>query len=156
MTNFTIEKFNIVGIAVRTTNENGQAGQDIPALWHQFLSEGIMDKIAHKVDSNIYCIYTEYEKDYTRPYTALLGCKVAHLDNIPTGLTGKTFDGGTYTCFTAKGSLSEGAVFSEWNKIWQSDIPRAYTADLEIYGEKSLNSHDAEVDIWIAIDSKKA
>lgn len=36
-----IRPFNIIGISVRTTNENDQAAKDIPALWKRFISEGI-------------------------------------------------------------------------------------------------------------------
>ena len=48
MENIKIEAFNVIGIAVKTTNENGQAGKDIPALWEKFISEGILDKIPNK------------------------------------------------------------------------------------------------------------
>ena len=43
-----IQKFNIIGISIRTTNENEQSGKDIPALWDQFISEGIAEKIPNK------------------------------------------------------------------------------------------------------------
>lgn len=147
----TINQFSVIGIAVRTTNENGQSGTDIPALWSKFLSEGIFDKIPNKIDQTVFCIYTEYEKDYTRPYTTILGCKVANLEVVPDGMVSKTFDTGNYTQRTAKGSILQGIVFEEWVKIWQSDLPRAYTADFEMYGEKAQNPEDAEVDILIAV-----
>lgn len=62
----TIETFQVIGIAVRTTNENNQAAQDVPILWN-------------------------------------------------------------------------------------SDLPRKYTADFEIYGEKAQNPENAEVDILVAV-----
>lgn len=40
-----LDTFYVIGIAVRTTNENQQAAQDIPVLWHKFMTEGIMDQI---------------------------------------------------------------------------------------------------------------
>jgi len=146
-----IAEFNIIGISVRTTNENGQAATDIPQLWAKFIGEGISGKIPGKVGEEIYCIYTHYEKDYTRPYTTILGCKVASIDVIPAGMTGLNIAASTYQQFTAKGNLNQGAVYNEWVKIWNSNIPRAYTADFEIYGGKSQNPEDAEVDIFIAL-----
>ena len=143
--------FSVIGISVRTTNENGQSGLDIPALWGQFMEQGILDKIPDIADHNLYCIYTDYEKDHTRPYTTLLGCRVTSLDNIPDGMTGKTFAEGPYTSFLAKGNLQEGVVFDTWQQIWNSDIPRAFTADFEVYGEKAQNPADAEVEIFIAV-----
>jgi predicted transcriptional regulator YdeE len=151
MDNQKINAFSIIGIAVRTTNENGQSGKDIPALWDKFMAEGFIEKIPGKIDNTLYCIYTDYESDFTKPYTAILGCKVANADNIPKGMVGKIFDGGNYTKYTAKGNLMQGVVFNEWTKIWNSNIERAYTADFEVYGEKAQNPANAEVDIFIAI-----
>jgi predicted transcriptional regulator YdeE len=151
MNTTSIAPFYIIGIAVRTTNENMQAAADIPQLWNKFLSENIMAKIPNKIGNDIYSVYTDYEADYTKPYTTLLGCKVSSLDTIPEGFTGKSFAGSKYTTFTAKGKLADGIVFQEWTKIWNTDIPRAYTADFEIYGEKAQNPDDAEIDIFIAV-----
>lgn len=146
-----IQKFHVIGISVRTTNENGQATQDIPALWNRFMTEGIAGQIPNKTDHSVYCIYTEYEKDHTKPYTTLVGCKVANLDTIPDGMTGKTIEEGTYTSRTAKGNILQGLVFNEWVKIWNSDLNRAYTADFEVYGERAQNPENAEVDIFVAV-----
>ena len=146
-----MEPFDIIGIAVRTTNENGQAGQDIPALWNKFMSEGIAAKIPNKIDDSIYCIYTEYEKDHTKPYTTILGCKVENLNNIPADMIGKSFGEATYNQYLAKGNLSEGVVFEAWTKIWNSDLDRTFTADFEVYGAKAQNPTEAEVEIFIGV-----
>lgn len=146
-----IKSFSIIGIAVRTTNENGQSGKDIPALWNRFMSEMIIEKIHNKIDTTIYCIYTEYEKDHTKPYTTILGCKVENLNIIPNGMVGKTFAEGNYSKRTAKGNILQGIVFGEWTKIWNSNIPRSYTADFEVYGEKAQNPENAEVDIFVSV-----
>jgi predicted transcriptional regulator YdeE len=146
-----IQKFSVIGISVRTTNENGQSGQDIPALWKKFMAEGISGKIPNKIDNSLYCIYTEYEKDHTKPYTTILGCLVSSLDVIPEAMIGKTIEKASYEKFTAKGNLQEGIVFKEWMKIWSADLNRSFNADFEIYGEKAQNPENAEVDIFIAI-----
>lgn len=147
----SVQSFNIIGIAVRTTNENGQSAIDIPQLWNRFLSENLISQIPNKVGDTLYCIYTDYEKDHTRPYTTLLGSKVISLDNIPAGFTGKAFTSANYTVFTAKGNITEGIVFNEWTTIWNADISRAYTADFEVYGAKAQDPENAEVDIFIAV-----
>jgi predicted transcriptional regulator YdeE len=146
-----IQSFSIIGISVRTTNENGQAGKDIPALWNRFISEGIAEKIPGKTDNSVYCIYTEYEKDHTKPYTTILGCKVADLKNIPAGMVGKTIDEENYSAQTANGNLLQGVVFNEWVKIWNSNLERIFTADFEVYGEKAQDPENAAVDIFIAV-----
>lgn len=147
-----VEPFKVIGIAVRTTNENNQAAKDIPVLWEKFMSEDILNTIPNKIDTAVYSIYTDYEKDHTKPYTTMLGCKVENLDHIPEGMVGKSFEGGNYIRFTPKGNLAEGLVINEWNKIWNMDLGRVFTADFEIYGEKARNPSEAEVDILIAVE----
>lgn len=151
MNNVKIEPFKVIGIAIRTTNENNQAAQDIPVLWEKLMKENIVENIPNKIDNAIYSIYTDYEKDHTKPYTTLLGCKVENLDIIPEGMIGKSFEGGNYVKFTPKGNLAEDLVINEWIKIWNMDLERIFTADFEIYGEKAQNPSDAEVDILIAV-----
>jgi len=151
MSTQTIQQFSVVGISIRTTNENGQSANDIPALWNKFMSEGIMEKIPGKIDATIYCLYTDYEKDHTKPYTTILGCKVENLDNIPHGMVGKTIGEGKYSKQLAKGNILQGMVFNEWKKIWTSDLQRTFTIDFEVYGEKAQNPQNAEVDIFIAV-----
>lgn len=147
----TIEEFFIIGLSIRTTNENEQSAADIPVLWNKFMTENTIENIPNKIDNSIYSVYTEYEKDYTKPYTTILGCKVSSLDNIPAGMTGKTIAKETYKQFTAKGNLADGIVIQKWIEIWNTDLNRKYTADFEIYGEKASNPENAEVPIFIAI-----
>ncbi|KAB1231484.1 GyrI-like domain-containing protein [Chryseobacterium viscerum] len=151
MNNVKIEPFKVIGISVRTTNENEQAAQDIPVLWGKMMNENIINSIPNKIDNTIYSIYTDYEKDHTKPYTTVLGCKVENLDHIPEGMVGYSFDGGNYVKFTTKGDLSKGLIINEWLKIWEMDLGRVFTADFEVYGEKAQDPSDAEVDILIAV-----
>lgn len=146
-----IEPFKIIGIGIRTTNEGQQASLEIAELWQRFLSEGILEKIPNKVDRTIYSLYTDYEGDHTQPYTALLGCKVTSLEDVPEGMDGRSFEGGQYIKTSAKGNLMEGLIVNHWAKIWEMDLSRAYTADFEAFGEKAQNPADAEVDFYVAI-----
>lgn len=149
----SIPSFYIIGIAVRTTNENGQSSIDIPALWERFMAEGIAEKIPGKTGSDIYCLYTAYEKDHTLPYTTVLGCRVNSLNSIPQGMAGLAVEEGAYEKFVATGDLAKGAVYGEWLKIWEADIPRAFKTDFEVYGAKAQQAGNAEVDIFIGIKS---
>ena len=146
-----IQKFNVIGISVRTTNENGQSGKDIPALWNTFMSEAIQSTIPGKISEELFCIYTDYEKDHTKPYTTILGCKVDSLDFIPENMVGKTIASANYEQLIAKGNLTEGVVYNKWLEIWNLDLDRSFTADFEVYGEKAENPENAEVAIYIAI-----
>lgn len=151
MQNVNIKPFNLIGIAIKTTNQNGQAAKEIPALWDRFMTENILSKIPNKINNNIYSLYTAYEGDHSKPYTTIIGCEVEHINNIPEGMTGKSFNGGNYIKITAKGDLTKGLIINEWHKIWNMNLERVYTADFEIYGDKAQNINDAEVDLFIAI-----
>ena len=140
----------IIGISIRTTNENNQAAKDIGDLWSKFMSENILGAIPNKIDSTVYSIYTDYESDHTKPYTTILGCKVSNLQSIPNGMIGKSFDGGNYVKLSAKGDLMKGLIVNKWTEIWSMDLDRVFTADFEIFGEKAQNPNDAEIDFLIA------
>jgi predicted DNA-binding transcriptional regulator YafY/predicted transcriptional regulator YdeE len=152
MTNETIKPFAVIGLAVRTTNQNQQASHDIGALWQQFLGQQIAATIPNRVGQAIYCLYTDYELDHTRPYTVILGCPVSNLAEIPAGLVGHQVPGGLYAKHLAKGSLPQGAVYRAWAEIWQADLARQFSTDFEVYTERAYNPDDAEVDIFVAIN----
>lgn len=145
-----IESFNLMGITVRTNNTSGAAAKDIPALWQRFFAEQISDKIPHKINEALYCVYTDYESDHTGDYTTLLGCRVSSLTEIPEGMQGLKIATGNYTCFEAKGKMEDGFVFQKWTEIWQAKLERAYTADFEVY-EFNGNIEALVVPIFIAL-----
>lgn len=136
---------------VMFTDEGGKAAVDIAELWQKFMSENVADKLPNKVDDTVYSLYTDYEGDHTGAYTAMLCCKVDDLNAIPEGMIGRSFGGGNYVQFTAKGDLANGLIVKEWQKIWGMDLDRAFTTDFEVFGEKVQNPSDAEVDFLIAV-----
>lgn len=143
--------FKVIGISVRTTNKDNQALQDIGKLWGQFFAEGIPEKIPNKQSGEIYSIYTDYKSDYTEEYTTIIGVPVTTLDEIPEGLTGREFQPEQFQKFVARGAMPA-AVGKAWMDIWQRDkeLNRKYTYDFEVYGAKSQQGDDAEVEIFIA------
>lgn len=146
-----IKPFTVVGISVRTTNEDGRSMTDIDRLWQRFISENVVERIPNKVDNTVYSVYTDYESDHTKPYTTVLGCRVKSLDTVPEGFTIKQIEGGDYTVFTVQGKVSEGFVGREWMKIWNASIQRAYTADFEVYDNRARDPENAVVDIFVAV-----
>jgi predicted transcriptional regulator YdeE len=90
--------------------------------------------------------YTDYEKDHTAPYTAVLDCRADSNAEVPEGMASVDIPGGTYTLDKAKGSLTEGSVFSKWTDILNNGLPRTCLADYEVYGEKAHDSQNPEVE----------
>lgn len=151
MSSQKLKSVHVIGIAVRTSNLQGKADKDIPALWQTFLETSVADKLLNRVGNETYCVYTEYESDHNAPYTVLIGCPVSNLDTVPEGMKGIVIREGDYEKFVAKGNIMQGAIWQEWQNIWQSNIERTYHTDYEVYDERSENPQDAEVDIFVGV-----
>ena len=148
-----LEGFKIIGISLETTNENGKSAEDLGKLWEQFYKDNVPSKIPNKTSDEIYSIYTDYESNYTGKYTCVIGMKVDSINQIPNGLIGREFKNGKYQKFVAKGQMPN-AIFLTWQEIWENDknLNRKYTADFEVYGQKSQNGENSEVEIYIATE----
>lgn len=152
MENHRIEPFNLIGIAVRTTNENEQAQKDLTLLWQRFMDENIREKVPNIVDETVYCVYTDFESDHTAPYTAIIGYKVSTLDEIPEGMREEEVSGGAFKKFTATGKYADHFIGDTWRRIWKTDLPRTYQHDIEVYGEQSKDPENATVDIFVGVE----
>lgn len=144
--------FKIIGIATRTTNQGGQSLQDLRKLWAQFYTDDIFGKIPNKISNEIYAIYTDYQSDFTEAYTAIIGVPVSTLDETPEGLLGREFMAEHFKKFTAKGEMPN-ANMNTWADIWQreEELNRKYNYDFEVYGDKSQNGADSEVEIFLSV-----
>lgn len=143
--------FKIIGISTRTTNKDNKSKQDLEKLWGKFMSENIFEKIPNKSSNEILSVYTDYVSDFTEDYTTILGVPVSTLDEIPSELIGREFPAENFEKFTAKGEMPN-AVVNTWTEIWRKDkkLNRKYSYDFEVYGEKSHNGENSEVEIYIA------
>jgi predicted transcriptional regulator YdeE len=149
MSNHSESAFKVIGISVRTNNNVG--GKDIGNLWGKFMNEEIFEKIPNKTSYDVYGIYTDYESDHTGDYTAIIGCHVSSFTEIPEDMVGITVPASNYEILTAKGKTPE-CVYGKWADIWENkELDRAYLADFEVYGAKSQNPLQAEIDIFVSI-----
>ncbi len=78
-----IEPFKLIGIAIRTTNEEQKAIKEIAALWQRFMSGNILEKIPDKLDYTIYSLYTWYEGDTRNLILSFLVVKCLALTKSP-------------------------------------------------------------------------
>lgn len=146
-----IPKFHIIGISMRTTNENGQSSKDIETLWGKFWGEEIQKQIPNKLNDDIYAVYTDYETDFTGPYTVIIGLPVSSLEDIPAGFSGITIEKAVYEKFVSKGKMPE-AILNTWMQIWQDkSLDRAYKADFTVHGKKYYDGDNAEVETFISV-----
>lgn len=148
----TKDSIKVIGIQIRTTNENNQQAKDIPKLWSRFQEENLFDKIPNKKSSELIGLYFDYESDYTKPYNYMICCEVTSLENIPEGLVSKIVPTSDYTIFKAEGKFPD-CIEKAWEKIWGSDLKRAYHYDFEIY--KKIDLNQSEIDVYVGVKSQE-
>jgi predicted transcriptional regulator YdeE len=143
--------FKIIGISIRTTNQNNQAQQDLGQLWQHFFSKQISQSIPNTLSSDVIAIYTDYQSDYTEDYTTIIGMMVSSLDVIPEGCIGREFKSENFMKKLAKGTMPD-AVVGTWMDIWKNDatLNRKYNYDFEVYGSNCNNGDQSEVEIYFS------
>lgn len=140
----------IVGIVVRTSNQPNEAEKEIPKLWERFYQNGGSEQILNKINGDIVALYTEYEGDYTEPYTLVIGSEVSSCDKIPDGFVCKEVPAATYAVFKVQGNFPE-SVLETWSQIWQTPLNRTYAGDMEVYpfDFDPVTNSDAKIHIAI-------
>jgi predicted transcriptional regulator YdeE len=143
--------FSIVGIDMRTTNQNGEAMKKIPAFWQKFYHSDIMKKIPSIIDpETVYAVYSDYdEQGY---YSMLIGVEAAAEKPLSGDLVSINVPASRYAIMTAKGPIPY-SIPTAWEFIWSHDFPhmRAFRADFEVYDHRSKTAHGAEVDLYVSI-----
>lgn len=145
--------FKVAGYKVRTTNENNQMAQDIGGLWQKVMSGNLLANVPNQTKQEMISLYYEYESDYTKPYSYLLGVPVDNFDALPKGMVAVEIPAQDYEVFAAKGKMPE-AIVNTWQEIWQKDkaLKRNYRFDFEVHDATSF-SEQPLVNIWIGVKS---
>ncbi len=146
-----LEEKVIVGIKIKTTNKDGKAMQDIGMTWQKLFANGIYEKISNKVNSKTMGLYTEYEGDYTKPYTFIAGAEVSKEVQIGEELESIIIPKGKYAKFIITGDV-QNSVGQAWQEIWNMDLKRKYTCDFEEYQNNSEDMQKQEIHIYIALE----
>jgi predicted transcriptional regulator YdeE len=149
-TTIDLESFIVQAMKKRTTNENDLARKDIKALWEKFYKENKTDKVSNKKSNDLLALYTEYEKDFSKPYTYYLGHKVKK-----TGLKSKDL----YFIVVPKGKYAvievfepfPDSIFNTWEEIRDSDLKRAFSVDFEVYGMDYFREKEKKMKIYLSM-----
>lgn len=152
MDSVLIKEKKLVGLRLPflTTNDNSQASIDCGNLWQQFEKENCFSKIANKISNEIFAVYHNYESDENGKYGYFIGCEVEEITDIPDGFGSLIIPGSTYIPFLAKGVMPN-CIADCWKQIWSTKLPRKYSFDFEVYGEKVADWNNAEIDVFIAV-----
>lgn len=145
---------NIIGIELKTTNENSKAFEEIPPFWQRFFQEGIIEKIPNKTSTDVYAVYTKFENEGENNegiYSLIIGCSVSSLNDTPKGFVSTVIPESDYALFELETGKPE-KVGETWQKIWkmsEKDIDfnqkRTYLSEFEQY------QSSGEINIYIGM-----
>lgn len=137
----------IIGLMIRTDNE--RAMQDIPEVCAKF-QDGWQEKIKNCINDDIVCAYLDYDEDFSKPYSYIIGCLVKNADYIPAGMACKKLPGGVFAKVEVFGEYPD-SLLAAWEDIWDSDIERAYTTDFEVYDQHFTEENDYYFNIYLSL-----
>ena len=155
-----LAEINLIGITIRTNLEaesNPETAKITPCV-QRYFHQQLFEKIPHrKKPGTTYCVYTEYESDYTGAYTYFIGEEVSSLENVPNGLETLTIPSQNYVKFTTEPGPMPSVLVGSWKKIWQmspEDLGgnRRYHTDFEMYDERASDHHNVVLDLFIGIE----
>ena len=154
-----LHEIKLVGITVRTANnrEMDSSTAKIGATMQKFFANDLQNKIPNrKKPGRVFAVYTNYESDEHGQYTYFLGEEVNDFEDIPQGFEKLTILPQTYVKFTSTPGKMPDVCINMWQNIWKmkaADLggQRAYIADFEFYDQRSRNSEQAVLDIYIGI-----
>jgi len=145
-------ELKIIGLEIRTTNENSQCVQDIFLLWKQFMQEEILEQIPNKISNEIVSVYTNYEnegKNCQGKYSVILGTWVSSFDSMPKNFAKAIIQPACYSVFSVNPPSPE-AVGKTWQSIWQTppnECPRTFLADFDLYDASG------KISVWVGVRS---
>ncbi|WP_195573933.1 GyrI-like domain-containing protein [Paenibacillus sp. 1001270B_150601_E10] len=161
MNNHVVHKpsITLAGVTTRTTNaeEAGSNGR-LPKLWETYFKNSTAVQAYSDQPAYLYALYTDYESDASGAYTVLIGHELKeNIDRADMPFEHAAVPESEYLVFTSKKGPVYEVVAQAWMEIWNyfndSKEVRAYTGDFELYDASSFDPANAEVRIYIAIQS---
>ncbi len=150
------ESFRIIGVELKTTTHDGKNLVEIPQFWEKVIEEGQIAKIPDKkFQDTVLGICMDFESSGSFSY--IIGSEVNGTENTPADMVCRTIPAGKYAVFTARGKMPFSIqetfkyVYQEW--LPNSEYRRANSADFELYDERCHDAENAEVDIYVPIES---
>ena len=163
---FRIEKrdrFEVTGLTVRASTENGANLREIPAFWDRCTAEGHVKSLERAMPANArmgvmgMCVNDFDEK--TNQFTYLIGierpAEAAARKALPRGCVDVTVPAGTWAVFSSRGPLP-GAIQEVWKRVFTEWFPasgyeHADSPDLEVYSMGDTRAPDYYCEVWLPV-----
>lgn len=123
------EEFLVKGIKARIVPSEDIS--EIKNLWGKFWNEGFNGKLKQEGSEDMpIAIYTNFEGDKTMPFDLIIGHKTQ--DEVSEEFEVVKVPKQKYVIFEKTGNMPD-VVMEVWKEVWESDLNRSYTCDIEEY-----------------------
>jgi predicted transcriptional regulator YdeE len=154
-----LPEIKLLGILCRTNNtaemniSSAKIAPTIQKYFRQALGEVIPNR---KNPGTTYCVYTDYESDFTGDYTYFIGEEVKFEGDSMEGFSSIIIPAQNYAKFTSKPGIMPEVCIDMWQNIWKMKSgelggKRAYLADFEVYDKRALDPSKTVLDIYVGV-----
>lgn len=160
-TETSLPELKLIGLTCRTSLnlEMSPSSAKIPAMLQTYFGNQSPEKISHRLTpGKTYCVYTNYESDYTGEYDYFVGEVVSSFNNIPEGFSQLTIPSQRYVKITAGPGQMPQVCIESWQQVWELESSpeqlggeRNYIADFEVYDERAADPTNTVLDIYVGI-----
>lgn len=159
MKKVSLPELKIVGITARTNlmSEMNPVTAKIGATVQKYFHEDLSNNINNRKKPGVtYCIYTNYESDFTGDYTYFIGEEVHSFDDVSAEFKTLVIPEQHYAKFTTEPGPMPMVCINEWQKVWKMTpaefgSDRAYIADFEVYDERAIDHQNTVLDIYVGL-----
>ena len=146
------EPFRVIGLQVRTSNEEEAKEGRIGALWQRFYAEGVSARIPQPLrPGEVIAVYSGYASDETGPFDLLVGAAVPAGTPAPAGLTAQDVPGGRYLAILSPRGPIPGSVIDAWKQAWSQKSRRAFASDYEVYDQRARDMQSAQIELFVSV-----
>lgn len=159
-----LNELKLVGITERINTarlfESDSSTNPIAATVQKYFHNALYENIQNRKNSGTtFCVYTNYESDFTGNYTYFIGEEVTSVGELNGEFESLIIPTQTYIKFTDGPGPMPAVCINMWQAIWGMEKSanlgevRAYIADFEVYDERSRDHQNVTLDIYVGVET---
>ena len=154
-----LPEIKLLGLLCRTNNtaEMNISSAKIALTIQKYFRQAVGEEIPNRKNpGTTYCVYTDYESDFTGDYTYFIGEEVKFVGDSMEGFSSIIIPAQNYAKFTSKPGIMPEVCIDMWQNIWKMKSgelggKRAYLADFEVYDKRALDPSKTVLDIYVGV-----
>ena len=154
-----LPEIKLLGILCRTNNtaEMNISSAKIAPTIQKYFRQAVGEEIPNRKNpGTTYCVYTDYESDFTGDYTYFIGEEVKFVGDSMEGFSSIIIPAQNYAKFTSKPGIMPEVCIDMQQNIWKMESgelggKRAYLADFEVYDKRALDPSKTVLDIYVGV-----